>query len=79
MDIDELEEFPSMYNMAPDLDAFADETGYEGAYNDQDFFFTTEKYGVYNSYDEDELVVAGRVDNKDIYDHTPPILKIINI
>jgi hypothetical protein len=66
MDIDDLEEFPSMYNMASDLDAFADETGYEGAYNDQDFFFPTEKYDVYNSYDEDEYKVTDRVANKDI-------------
>lgn len=73
MNIDELEEFPGIYNMAHDIDAFADETGYEGSYNDHEFFFpsfnnpNSERYDAFDPYEEDEWIATGSVANKNIY------------
>ena len=74
--IDTLEEFPVLTGMADDIDAFADETGYEGTFVDREFLFPTitnpnhEQYDAFDPYEEDECIVTGTMPNKNIYGYS---------
>lgn len=71
--IDALEEFPVLTGMADDIDAFADETGYEGTFVDREFLFPSitnpnhEHYDNFDPYEEDECIITGTIKDKNIY------------
>ena len=55
-----MDEFPSQHHMTEDMDAFADDTGYEGTFTNREFLFPhihndhNEKYDYFDPYDEEE-------------------------
>ena len=65
-----MDEFPSQHHMTEDMDAFADDTGYEGTFTNREFLFPhihndhSEKYDYFDPYDEEEWVVKGSQVNR---------------
>lgn len=69
----DMDEFPDERCFTADLDAFADETGYEGTFSNREYLFPNirnndnQVYDYFNPYDEDECILKGeRNPNKSI-------------
>lgn len=71
--IDDLEEFPDAHRVTDDIDTFAEDTGYEGTFANQDFLFPVvdhhnqEQYDYFDPYEEDEWIITGSMMPKNIY------------
>ena len=70
---EDLDEFPNLHHFTEDIEAFAEDTGYEGTFSNRDFLFpeikncAKEKYDYFDPYDEDEWIVTGSVIPKNFY------------
>lgn len=69
----DLDEFPRLNHFTDDIDSFAEDTGYEGAFSNREFVFAefknvaSEHYDYFDPYDEEEWIVAGSVRPKNVY------------
>ena len=70
---EDLEEFPNLHHFTEDIDAFAEDTGFEGTFSNRDFLFpeiknlAKDKYDYFDPYDEDECIVTGSVIPTNVY------------